>query len=130
MEKINTKKIIGGLLTVTLVALAVATYFYIQFVSAKNNPQKFAEEDAQKLVAEVSKLILLPQGETPTVATVTDPEKLSSQPFFLNAKKGDKVLIFTSARKAVLYDPVENKIIEVAPISIGQTSTAAGSSKP
>ncbi len=54
--------------------------------------------------------------EQPTVATVTDPEKLQSQEFFRQAKAGYKVLIFTAAKKAVLYDPVGNRIVEVGPL--------------
>lgn len=73
--------------------------------------------EAEDTVARVGKLIVLPEGEDPTVATVTDPEKLRDQSFFANAKKGDKVLIYTRAKKAYLYDPSLNKLIEVAPIT-------------
>jgi hypothetical protein len=53
------------------------------------------------------------------VATVSDPEKLKEQPFFTQAKKGDKLLIYAKARKAILYDPAINKIIEVSTLNIG-----------
>ncbi|MBP9669332.1 MAG: hypothetical protein KBE09_03515 [Candidatus Pacebacteria bacterium] len=69
------------------------------------------------LVAEVGRLIVLPENEVPTVATVTEPEKLKDQLFFANAKMGDKVLLYTEAKKAYLYDPVAKKLIEVAPIT-------------
>lgn len=69
------------------------------------------------MIQRVSQLIVLPEGEEPTVATVSDPEKLRGQPFFENAKAGHKVLIYTKARKAYLYDPAQHKLIEVAPIT-------------
>jgi hypothetical protein len=64
--------------------------------------------------------MLLPTEELPIVATVADPEKLKGQAFFVNATKGDKVLIYNTAKKAILYSPTENKIVDVAPLSIGQ----------
>jgi len=76
----------------------------------------------KKLVLEVGKLIELPIGEDPTVATVTDITKLKDQPFFAKAKNGDKVLIYTNARKAILYDPQAKKVIDIAPINIGSPS--------
>lgn len=116
----NNQKVIFGALTVLLlVTLGAAVYFFSQLNQLKEDPQKTAQKEAQTLVAKVGKLIVLPEGEEPTVATVTDPNLLKDQPFFANAKKGDKVLIYTNARKAILYDPENNKIVEVAPVSIG-----------
>ncbi len=93
-----------------------------------NNPQ-VAQQEVKKLVSEVGKLIDLPTGEDPTVATVTDFTKLKDQPFFAKAKNGDKVLIYTNARKAILYDPNAKKVLDVAPINIGSSSAAASGPK-
>ncbi|OGN17447.1 MAG: hypothetical protein A3F48_04405 [Candidatus Yanofskybacteria bacterium RIFCSPHIGHO2_12_FULL_41_9] len=68
-------------------------------------------------------MLVLPTDEQPTVATVTDLEALKGQPFFLNAKIGYKVLIYTKAKKAILYDPQARKIVEVAPINLGNQPT-------
>lgn len=108
-------------LFVLLVAFAgVAVYFYRQFAELKANPQKTVQEEITKIIKKVGKLMVLPEGETPTIATVTDPERLADQPFFAKAKVGDKVLIYTNAKKVILYDPVGNIIVEVAPLNIGQ----------
>jgi len=121
---INLKRsaVLGILVILLLVAIGAASYFYLQLAELRKNPQKIAQQEVQELVSKVSKLIVLPEGETPTIATVSDPEKLKEQPFFANAKKGDKVLIYTNAKKAILYDPVNNKIVEVAPVNIGGTA--------
>ena len=117
----NFKKHIVTILVVAVVAAGGSTYYFYNEVSAlKKDPNKTAREETDSLVARVGKLIVLPEGETPTIATVADPEKLKDQPFFARAKTGDKVLIYTNAKKALLYDAVNNKIVEVAPINIGQ----------
>lgn len=115
-----------------LIGLATGGYFFFQYQKTnkelqniKTDPsilQKAAQEDIKKLVAEVGKLIVLPEGEDPTVATVTDIEKLKNEVFFQKAKNGDKVLIYTQAKKAILFRESQKKIIEVAPINIGTSS--------
>ncbi len=98
---------------------ATAYYYYNQTNELKTNPQKATQEESKAVIDKVSVLMVLPTDEQPTIATVADPEKLKGQAFFANAHVGDKVLIYTNARKAILYDMVANKIIEVAPLSIG-----------
>ena len=113
-------RIVAVLSLAVAISLAGAVYFYAQLQGLKAPPASL-ENESSELVASVGKLMLLPEGETPTIATVSDLEKLKDQPFFVNAKNGDKVLIYTNAKKAILYDPVAHKIIEVAPINIGNT---------
>jgi len=115
----SQRVLIGILVIGILVSLGATYYFYNQLNKLRLNPQEAAQEEARALVAKVGKLIVLPEDENPTVATVADPEALRSQPFFAKAEKGDKVLIYTNARKAILYNPENNKIVEVAPINIG-----------
>ena len=115
------KKHLTNILVVAVVLTGgLSYYFYAEYSTLKANPNKLAQEETNNLVAQIAKLIVLPEGETPTLATVSDPEKLKDQPFFAKAQKGDKVLIYTNAKKAILYNPENNKIVEVAPINIGQ----------
>lgn len=69
------------------------------------------------VVAKVSKLMVLPKGEVPTIATVSDKSKLVEQSFFQNAEDGDAVLIYQKAGSAILYRPSENRIINVGPVT-------------
>jgi hypothetical protein len=114
------KNVIGVLVIVALASAGSGYYFYHRYQELQQNPQAVAEKDNAALVAELSKLIVLPTDEQPTIATVADPSKLKDQLFFANAKTGDRVIIYTNARKAILYDPVAKQIIEVAPINIGR----------
>lgn len=115
------KHTVNVLVVAVLVFGVSAYYFYNEASVLKKDPNKVAREETEKLVAQVGKLIVLPEGEVPTVATVADPEKLKDQAFFVRAKMGDKVLIYTNSKKAFLYDVANNKIVEVAPINIGNS---------
>lgn len=123
MDKILKQRLIKVVLPlVTVIALILAGYFYSQVLLLQKNPQAIAQQEVADLVAKVSKLIVLPTEETPTVATVSDPEALKDQPFFAKAEIGDKVLIYAEAKKAILYSVTLNKIIDVAPLNIGAGS--------
>jgi hypothetical protein len=120
MKKFGTAVIVLLLLG----SAGAAGFYYKQYDDLKKNPNKVVQDETKALLANIGKLIVLPEGEQPTIATVTDPEKLKEQAFFNNAQTGDKVLIYTNARKAILYSPTQNKIIEVAPVNIGNTAAA------
>ena len=106
---------------IVILLVLIGSIFYIK---NKTNTLKTdialdAKKQAEDLIAKVNKVIVLPKDETPTIATISDPEKLKGQAFFAKAKIGDNVLIYTVSKKAYLYDPVANKILEVAPIDFG-----------
>ena len=126
MNLMNSNKIliaVGVVLILIILGGGGYLYYHSQKTStASPNPQASAKQEVKKLVSEIGKLIDLPTGEDPTVATVTDISKLKDQPFFQKAKNGDKVLIYTNARKAILYDADSHKVIDVAPINIGNNT--------
>ena len=110
--------IIVSILIVLILALGgVAAYLYTHRVVTPQDQAKAAEKEVANIMAAVGKLIVLPENETPTVATATDPEILRNQPFFAHVEVGDKVLIYSEARKAILYSPILNKIKEVSPVN-------------
>ena len=110
-------QIIIILSTITITSLVVTGYFYTELERLRTNPQILATNELQDIVAKVGQLIVLPENEQPTLMTIADPEQLRDQPFFARAKAGDKVLVYNQAAKAILYDPVGHKIVEVAPIT-------------
>lgn len=97
------------LITVTFIILA-SIYVVYGYINKRDY------NDPKELVKAVSMLMVLPEEE-PTVATVSDLEKLKGQEFFVNANVGDKVLVYLNAGKAILYSPKQNIIINVAPLS-------------
>lgn len=123
---LKSKRWIIALIAIAL--LVLAGFFYYKYsqarkeVSRLSNPQEAAKSEAIRLRDEVGQIYQVPD-EVPTVATVVDASKLKNQTFFANAENGDRVLMFTQAKKAILYRPSTKKIIEVAPINLGnQTS--------
>ena len=105
-----------ALVVLLLVSMAMGLYFYRKAtVDSKSN----ADQERQQVANEIGKLIVLPENEIPTLATVSDPAKLADQAFFAHAQKGDQVLIYMQAHKAILYRPSVHKIIEVAPVNGG-----------
>jgi len=93
-------------------------YFYNKYQEIKKNPDIVAKEETAALKEKVGALMVLPSNEEPTVATITDVDKLKEQDFFKDAKNGDKLLAYVENKKAILYRPSTNKIINVAPIYI------------
>jgi len=105
------------LIVVAIISTGTAVKLYVDLQKA-SDPQAAAQAEVQGIVEQVAKIMVLPANEMPTIATVVDPEKIKDQPFFANAQKDDKVLIYTIARKAILWRPGENKIIEVSALNI------------
>lgn len=119
------------ILIVIVGAIAAGAFLYNNYQSAqseldkiKKDPNSILREENKKLLETVGSIVDLPKGEDPTIATVTDEKRLSDQPFFARAKKGDKVLIYTEAKRAILYRPSTNKIIEIAPVRIGEEESS------
>jgi hypothetical protein len=113
------------LIAIILVGVAWLAHGYI---NTRNQLEQLStggtagQSPTQQLVSKVGKLVDLPTGETPTIATVNNASKLKSQAFFASAQNGDKVIIYTKAGKGVLYRPSTNKIIEYSTVNLGSTS--------
>lgn len=121
--KINNYKVVIPAVALIVVLLLTGGFLlYQNQKTGSKNPQQAGQDEVKKVVEEVGKLIDLPAGEVPTLATVVDVSKLKDQPFFQKAKNGDKVLIYTNAQKAILYDPVAKKVKEVGPVNTGSPS--------
>ncbi len=121
-----------------IVAVFSSLYFYNQYQKSQNllNSKSASSADIQnkEIIAAVGKLFELPANEQPTIATVSDKTKLADQPFFAKAQNGDKVLIYSQNKQAILYRPSLNKIISIgtinlAPSLVSGNPTASPSSK-
>lgn len=120
-EFLKRKVVLFVILVILL--LGIGAYYFLVYQknqSLSNDPTQAAAIEAQNLLDKIGKIMELPVGEQPQIATVSDASKLPGDPFFLKAKNGDKVLIYNIAKKAILYRPSTNKIIDVSSLSIAQ----------
>ncbi len=119
-------------LIVALLLAASAFYFkkYQDVQKLLKNPQEASKTEVQDLTGKVGRLMVLPKDEQPTIATVQDKSKLKDQPFFAKSENGDKALLYIKAKRAILYRPSTNKIIDVAPINIQQTEQKGAKAEP
>lgn len=69
------------------------------------------------LLQHVGKLMDLPSGEKPQVMPITDVATFKHQPFFYFAKEGDVLIVYLQKHVAILYDPKEDKIVNMSRIS-------------
>ncbi len=112
-----------GLLIFALASVGGNVFLGVKYFSAPKVISVLDEN--QKIIADVGKLMELPTDELPTVAKVDDPQQLIDQGVFTKVQKDDTVLIYPKAKRAILYRPSTNKIIEVATVNITDTPPAA-----
>jgi len=111
--------IIVGIIIGILGTFAYIQMFGIPSQKVLQNISKAEEAKVlQEIVEKVSKLIVLPNGEEPVMATITDAAALvKEQPFYAGSQNGDVVLMYQKALKALIYSPERNIIVNVGPIT-------------
>ncbi|KKS95498.1 MAG: hypothetical protein UV73_C0017G0012 [Candidatus Gottesmanbacteria bacterium GW2011_GWA2_43_14] len=117
--KLNRKILILISLIVIIAAFLVSFYFYRKYKQLSVNLSNLAQIqqiEIKDIKSKVGRHYLLPEGEEPLLITVTDWEKVKSQPFFSRAQNGDKVLVYNNAKKAILYSPAKDLVLEVGPV--------------
>jgi|GEM_PF-5586996 len=113
----------NGIITVIIIILGLGfaySQYQVHLLSNPNYQQEQAAALTKKILAEVSRLMILPDG-TPQIATVQDAKVLSAaQPFFSTASNGDVLLVYPD--RAILYSPSLNKIVNVGSITSGPST--------
>ena len=124
LEKIfNFKNFVIVVLVMLLVGISIITVRRKpEILGIKVNKDLPTVEDSTSIIRQIGEIILLPENEVPTVATVSDISRLGNQEFYKRAQNGDTVLIYRNAGKAYLYRKSENKIIEVGEVRITSPS--------
>ncbi len=120
--------LLQGAQAVVIVGLiAFGGFYFSKYENLKKNPpapEESAKVQQDKIIEQVSKLYKLPEGEEPTIFTVVDTEKLKQQyPALSASEKDDKVLLYSTAKVALLYRPKDNKLVSVVNVSVAAKMT-------
>lgn len=95
---------------VTIVGISVgATILGQSLLPSKTQSQI----DIASVKAAVSKLMILPDNEEPTLASVQDKSKLTDEFLRSKTENGDKVLVYTNNHLVIVYRPSIQKIAAV-----------------
>ncbi len=109
-----------------IVAVGGFAWYYLNYqqlkeeVGLSSDPaaqQEMYMQEVEDILVKVGKLIVLPEGEVPELATVQDAESLAAeQAFFEGSINGDKLLIYS--QKALIYSPSRDILVNVGPIYV------------
>lgn len=130
----NAKKkkifLVVAVLIVLIIIGGLGLYAYNANKQLKmlNDPalrQQAAKEEINSWVNKISKHIILPTGEDPMMATITDINALvKEQPFYQGAANGDIILIYSKAKQGYVYDPTKDIIVKMGPVFIDNSNSA------
>ncbi|MCX6732607.1 MAG: hypothetical protein NTV98_03650 [Candidatus Roizmanbacteria bacterium] len=126
-KKTLNKSLVALIVLVVIELIGGVIFLFANYYSTakKTVTQKQDKKQAvTEILTKIGALYDLPTGETPTIATVSDKTKLDKQAFFAKAENGDNVLIYSNAKKAILYRPSINKVMEVAPLVMNVPTAA------
>ncbi len=102
------------------IAVVIALMSYLNYLRVPKELRESQKDFATTMTA-VGKLYQMP-SETPVLATVTDKASLADQPFFDLAENGDKLLVFQTSQKVILYRPSTKKIINFSNLNPTQAT--------
>ncbi len=120
---ITMRTVVIAVAITLIVCAAIGAIIISQIVDKPDS-----KSEAQALVGRVEQLMFLPDEE-PTVATITDKDKLSDKVTFGKTENGDKILAFAKAQKVIVYRPSSNKIVTVEPLVLDKQGSIYLNSK-
>lgn len=88
-----------------------------QLKELRESPAIQQEKVVQETLDKLKNHVVLPENQTPVVATVEDAAALQKDNTFYNeAQNGDTVVVFQS--KAYLYRPSTDRIVNIGPVLV------------
>jgi len=129
VKKGGSSVFVGLVIGVIIGVGGLWTWNHYSTKSAQDMVSQANQAQVADLITKVGKLVILPTGEEPVVATINDAASLiKQQAFYSGAVNGDVVLVYQKSAKAIVYSPSRNMIVNVGPV-IMQNPTVATSTK-
>ena len=82
-------------------------------ITALKDPKQASLAATEQLITDVSKVAVMPKDEQPIIREISELESLANQPFYNDAQIGDRVLVFSKAKKAILYRPSTGQVVSI-----------------
>jgi len=110
------KYMLSGLVVIAVVGALFAAGIISTGTTSTTIPDKgtseSAAEETEATLEMLGKHILLPENEKPVVATIKDVSELkSNSAFYKNASNGDKLIVFSKTKKAIIFSTDKDIII-------------------
>lgn len=105
---------------VIVLSIGSAFYFYNQYQEIKKNPTQAQQaknaSDTERVLSQLSNIILIDSADKPTVARIENVEilKKTNQEFYKNIAQGDYLIIYP--KRAIIFRESTGQIINIAPI--------------
>jgi hypothetical protein len=106
LAQLNPNKYSKKTVVIVFLFLVVVIIVSIVFTGKKNN-----KLTPQQVKAAVSKHMLLPTNEEPTLAEVTDSKSIADPFIASKAQNGDDILIYSVNKLVIIYRPSIQKIV-------------------
>jgi len=123
-KKIDKRKIFK-IAAIIIAAVLVLLLIWVIAVTVKNishskNTSPIEKSGEESAVSRAAKHLLLPEEKPVIIEIKNSADLIKEQAFYAGAQDGDILLIYSAAKKAVIYSPARDIIVNVGPIYAGQ----------
>lgn len=96
-----------------------------ELAELKETTQSSRQEISEEVLQKVRTHFYISENQQPTVATITDVERLKQvSDFYSRAQNNDYLIIISDPPRAILYNPDENVILDIVPVTLEQADQA------
>lgn len=129
MKFINSKT--GIFVIYTLIVITATVFVTLSYKGSNTQiinsdvDQRLSPEKVEEVLAGLSNNIILPEGEEPVLAVITDVDALvQTQPFYSGSQNGDYLIIYPELARAIIYSLEKDIVINVGPVEFNSDPAA------